>query len=178
MSILNAGATARRISIEDSCGCLVVSPTILELGPGEEGTVTASLAPDGRPGLRRSQITVSAKEKSGGRSATPNVTLTILATVTITSEWHATPQRLVVARAAADGTVSVAAPAADWETATIDTIGGDFSWEETSRSPGPGGEVETRTFRVAVTGDGDRGLSFTLGGRESPLLVVPIMVSP
>jgi hypothetical protein len=181
-SIFNAGPSLRRASLESSCGCLVVTPASFEVGPFETVTATASLAPDGKTGLRRTRITVTASAPGDPSiAAAAFVASPIVAAATITSEWHAAPRRVMIkpSPAFSGGTVTVTAPTADWETVTISTIGRDVTWQETARSRGTETGTEVRSYRVAVAYEGnhDRGLSFTLAGRDSPVLIVPIVVS-
>jgi hypothetical protein len=88
---------------------------------------------------------------------------------------------MVVANGAGrgSGTVTITAPQSDWGRITIGVVGRDVTWEESSRPSAHDDGNESHTFRVQVGSDqaGDRGLSFTIAGHDSPLLIVPILVS-
>lgn len=184
MLIENRSAGPRHVSIEASCGCLVMDPRDLELDAGAKSTVSAFLFPGGRSGLRRSHVTIKSagRPDSGGRGGGARETSqSIVATATITNEWTAVPRRMMISKTAERvfGTVAITAPRSEWLRATVGFIGGDVVWEETSRAAAEAADNEVRIFRVEVLGDGggDRGLTVTLQGHESPVLVVPIVVS-
>jgi hypothetical protein len=173
------------ISIDASCGCLAVAPTKLDLPAGESATATVSLSPDGRAGMRQSQITVTSWDIVDVGFASQDdrqISRPIAATVTIVNEWHATPRRVVVATGPSGGAgvVTITAPRSDWIRANIGTVGSGFVYHETNRIASPPDLAsESRTFRVELESDqaGDRGLTFSLPGQDSPILVVPVVAS-
>ena len=184
VQIRNQWAGPRHITIETSCGCLTASPLTFVLNKGESATVTVSLTPDGTPGIRRSQISVtSLADRDVGFECPnePKITNAIVAQATITNEWHAMPRRMVITSAPSTGaqTVKVTAPQSDWGRTRIGTIGHDVIWHEMSRNASHEESGECRTFRVEIGSDErrDRGLCFTLAGHDSPILVVPIVAA-
>jgi len=185
IQIQNLGTASRRISIDASCGCLAVAPTKLDLPAGESATATVSLSPDSRAGMRQSQITVTSWDNVDAGFASQDdrqIIRPIAATVTIVNEWHATPRRVVVATGPSGGAgvVTITAPRHDWSRATVSTIGGGFVYHEMNRSAAHEEAAESRTFRLDIENkqSGSRGLTFTLQGQDSPVLVVPIVASP
>jgi len=184
LRIENAEVMPRRVTIDTSCGCLTVTPKTLDLNTGESATVTALLSPDGSAGLRQTKIIItSSTSPEADSSSRPDQRLErpVIAKAVITNEWHATPRRIVVANVAGrgSGTVTITAPQSDWGRITIGVVGRDVTWEESSRPSAHDDGNESHTFRVQVGSDqgGDRGLSFTIAGHDSPLLIVPILVS-
>jgi hypothetical protein len=184
IQIQNPGTASRRITIDVSCGCLAVTPTQLDLPAGESATATVSLSPDGRAGMRQSQVTVTSWDNDDTGPASRDdrqIIRPIAATVTIVNEWHAAPRRVVVATGplGGAGVVTITAPQSDWIRATIGTVGGGLVYHESNRTAASEGAAESRTFRVELEGDqaGDHGLTFSLPGQDSPILVVPVIAS-
>jgi hypothetical protein len=182
--IENPAGHLRRVAIKASCGCLAVSPKSLELRAGGSGVVTASLSPDGRAGHRHSQISIIWNDGKDADvlSLTGERGMKVLdATAMITNEWHATPNRMIVAMAQGEGegAVTITAPCSDWSRAAIGVIGRDVTWQQVSQPESREKGFESRTYRVGVVGQcgGDRGLSVTLVGQENPILVVPIIAT-
>jgi len=182
--IRNLGPLPQRVTVETSCGCLVVTPQKIDLKCGESTTVIATMSPDGRAGFRQSQINVTLSQSMDCGTdfpPQPPMMIPIVAKSMITNEWQATPRRIVSSGELKQrtGTVTVTAPRSDWRRVRIGVIGRNVNWEETNRFPAPDVAEESRTFRVEISCDEetDRGLSFTLNGHDSPVLVVPIIMS-
>jgi hypothetical protein len=131
--------------------------------------------------MRQSQITVTSWINADPGLASQDGQQ-ILARAAIVNEWHAAPRRVVVAATPSGGAavVTITAPRHDWSRATVSTIGGGFVYHEMNRSAAHEEAAESRTFRLDIENkqSGSRGLTFTLLGQDSPVLVVPIVASP